>query len=193
VIKRGEHSSVKELQNEYAGRLLLAVYGREPWSCHQKYRIFGDLENKIFGYETDAPRIRFVQLMDDVVGEELAKANIERIRKYSLTRFLILHFVAEILRRESDGEMMLGAPKPYLSTRSIKSDKESKIMQSLKDCVDFVITELNFIFEDRGGENYDYKTEFKSPHDVNAIGSELVKAYVKDKRRDRIEPFALPE
>ncbi|HEV3083368.1 MAG TPA: AIPR family protein, partial [Gemmataceae bacterium] len=35
VIKRGEQSNTKELQNEYAGRLLLAVYGREPWSCHQ--------------------------------------------------------------------------------------------------------------------------------------------------------------
>ena len=48
TIKRGEQVNVEQLANEYAGRLLLALYVKEPWSAHQKYRIFGDLETKIF-------------------------------------------------------------------------------------------------------------------------------------------------
>jgi hypothetical protein len=46
VIKRGEASDRKELQNEDAGQLLLALYTRQPWTAHQKYKIFGDLKSE---------------------------------------------------------------------------------------------------------------------------------------------------
>ena len=42
AIKRGESSETEELPNELAGRLLLALYVKEPWSAHEKYRVFGD-------------------------------------------------------------------------------------------------------------------------------------------------------
>ena len=51
-IKRGEVTSTPELPNEVAGRFLMALYLREPWAAHQKYRVFGDLETKIFNYYT---------------------------------------------------------------------------------------------------------------------------------------------
>ena len=62
VIKRGEVTGTTELQNEDAGRLLLALYVREPWSAHQKYKIFGDLKPQIFAYGITASHIRLSQL-----------------------------------------------------------------------------------------------------------------------------------
>jgi hypothetical protein len=89
IIKRGEETSVTPLHNEYAGRLLLATFGRTPWSCHQKYRVFGDLESRIFGYDTDAAKIRLTQLLDDMVESVMDQVKIVRIRKYGLTKFVV--------------------------------------------------------------------------------------------------------
>lgn len=70
-IKRGEEEDVPQLPNELAGRLLLALYIGEPWSTHQKYRIFGDLESKIFSYHVSAPHIRLAQLLYEVIEPRL--------------------------------------------------------------------------------------------------------------------------
>src|SRR5205085_9233678 len=63
VIKRGEGTGKNELQNEYAGQLLLALYARQPWSAHQKYKIFGDLKPQIFAYGINAANIRLAHLI----------------------------------------------------------------------------------------------------------------------------------
>src|SRR5208283_4333317 len=51
-IKRGEHpewEAEKVIENELAARILLAYDVKEPWSCHQTYRLFDDLHASIFG------------------------------------------------------------------------------------------------------------------------------------------------
>ncbi len=50
LIKQGDSTGSKSLANEFAGRLLLSFYVGEPWSAHQKYKVFGVLENRIFSY-----------------------------------------------------------------------------------------------------------------------------------------------
>jgi len=70
AIKSGELSPTEEFSNEYAGRLLLALYVGQPWSSHQKYRIFGNLEHQVFRYGITAANIRLTQLFAGVVQEE---------------------------------------------------------------------------------------------------------------------------
>ena len=100
-IKRGEEAATEELNNEQAGRLLLALYVREPWSAHQKYRIFGDLESRIFDYEVAPQHIRFAQLMSKATSNASTNLQSERIAKYGLTHYILVYLVGEVLRLSS--------------------------------------------------------------------------------------------
>ena len=91
VIKRGEISTGTELINEFAGRLLLALYVKEPWSAHQKYRIFGDLENKIFNYHVSAAHIRMAELLAAQILPKLPALHQQRLARYGLTLFVLLY------------------------------------------------------------------------------------------------------
>jgi AIPR protein len=192
VIKQGETSPTPALMNEQAGRMLMSLYVREPWSAHQKYKIFGELESSIFGYGRNAYHIWLSQLIMKSVEDRLSTITHERVRKYTLTRFVALYLVGEILREEDAGSKLLNDPSPYLSTLKNKTTKEKKVLQSIEEQVEFVLTEVNFFIDDHGGDTFDYKSEFKSPTSVKRLRSEVMKAYIKDKRMGRINAFSLP-
>jgi hypothetical protein len=195
VIKRGEATDKSELQNEDAGQLLLASYTRQPWSAHQKYKIFGDLKSQIFSYGITACHIRLAQLIADQVFELIGSVNNERVRKYSLTKFILIYLIGELLRVEADGEKLLQNPEPFLELDGVKNSAavEQKVLRKIKELTNFAITELNYFVEEKGGDAYDYKSEFKSEKQVASIRKEVMKAYDKDKFRKRITPFALPK
>lgn len=195
VIKRGEATAKNELQNEDAGQLLLALFSRQPWSAHQKYKIFGDLKSQIFAYGINAPHIRLAQLVAGEIDKLLTTVTNERIRKYALTRYILVFLIGELLRAESDGQHLLENPRPYLFVKGAKgSDKvEARVLKSVRELANFAITELNYFIEENGGDAYDYKSEFKSEKQVAAIRKEVMKAYGKDKFTGRITPFALPK
>jgi hypothetical protein len=193
IIKQGETSTTKPLPNEFAGRMLMSLYVGEPWSAHQKYKIFGDLESAIFGYDRTAYHIRLSQLIMESIDENLSDITHERVRKYTLTKYIALYLVGEVLKEETAGVRLLKDPSPYLSTKKSKNPKESKVMKSVDAQVEFVLTEINFYIDDHGGDAFDYKSEFKSPTQVKRLRTEVMKAYTKDKRMSRLNPFSLPK
>jgi hypothetical protein len=192
VIKRGEVSGVKELPNEQAGRLLLALYVKEPWSSHQKYRIFGDLESRIFNYHVTAAHIRVAQLFYDQILPKLATLEHQRLARYGLTSFLVLYLLGELIRLSGDGRKLLDQPLPFLSAKGKNNPLESGMLGQSAPLIDWLITELNYFIKGKGGEAYDYKREFKSPKAVEAIRDELLKAFEKDRYRGRSIPFSAP-
>jgi hypothetical protein len=192
VIKQGELSESEPLSNETAGRYLLALYVREPWSAHQKYRVFGDRESAIFGYGRNASHIRLAELLMMEVEDRLIHVKVERVRKYALTKFLILYLVGELVREQSEGVSFLQEPSPYLSTTVKTNSKQKTILATLGDLIDYVIDELNYYIDDHDGENYDYKTDFKSEKAVRSIASEMLRVYKKDRKMERAKPFRLP-
>ncbi|KAB2650192.1 MAG: hypothetical protein DVB32_11290 [Verrucomicrobia bacterium] len=193
-IKRGEEIEGKTLNNEYAGQLLLAFNVREPWSSHQKYKVFGDRESEIFAYGVTAAHVRLVQLIAEEIDEMLLKIKNERLRKYSLTKFILLYLIGEILRNERDGKRLLVDPKPFLQVNGHPDSRapQTAMMGEIKKLANFVVTELNYFVEGRADSDYDYKTEFKSPKHVKELRSEVMKAYDKDKFNKRATPFSLP-
>lgn len=193
VIKRGQEVDGDALHNEYAGRILLALYNRQPWNAHQKYRIFGDLESAIFSYDISAAHIRMAQLVMTAVEEEIARVSSERLRKYGLTKFLLCYLVGEVMRQEQDGNRILQDPKPHLSSKSLPLATDADLIDRLREQVAFVITELNYFVSERGAEAYDYKSEFKSPKATATLRNEILKAYEKDKYKGRVTPFEIPQ
>ncbi len=192
MIKRGETSAGNELSNEYAGQSMLALYVGEPWNAHQKYRIFGEDEKRIFRYGVNAYHIRLAQLMSQTIEQALSRIAYERIRKYSLTKFVLMYFVGEMVKHTADGKTLLGDPSAYLSTLKTANPKENEIIKQFRDLAHLAVTELNFYIKERGEEAYDYKSEFKSPKPVQAIKNELLKAFEKDIYTKRANAFVLP-
>jgi AIPR protein len=192
VIKQGEAAKNKALSNEYAGRLLLSLYVKEPWSAHQKYRIFGDRESEIFGYGRTASHVRLAELMMEEIDEKLHLIKFERVRKYALTKFIILYLLGEIMREETQGDSFLREPSPFLTTNKKKNPKQTPLLENISEVVEYVINELNFYLDEHDGENYDYKTEFKSPKAVTSIANEVLRGYRKDRKMERVKPFEVP-
>lgn len=192
VIKGGEASEATALPNEQAGRLLLALYVKEPWSSHQKYRIFGDLESRIFNYHVTAAHIRVAQLFYEQVLPRLTALEHQRLARYGLTSFLVLFFLGELIRLSDDGRKLLDQPRPFLSTEGKHNPRESRMLDKSTALIDWLFTELNYFIKGQGGEVYDYKREFKSPKAVVAIRDELLKAFEKDRYRGRAIPFSTP-
>ena len=192
-IKRGAVAETAELPNEVAGQMLMALYVRQPWSAHQKYRIFDDLQRQIFRYGIGASHVRLAQLIAREADQAVCKLSNERVRKYGLTKFLILYLAGEVLRKEPDGVRLLDNPKPYLQTSNGngKADQQ-KVFASVRDIVKDVVTELDYYVKSHGEDAYDYKSEFKSVNAVTAIAIEVLKGYEKDKHRGRVTPFTLP-
>lgn len=193
TIKRGDTAGAKELPNELAGRLLLALYVKEPWSAHQKYRVFGDLENRIFGYQVTPAHIRVAQLLYEQIPPRLTALENQRLARYGLTSFLLLFFLGELLCSSEAGRKLLEYPLPFLSSGGKLNHLESKVLSQSVPLIDWLVTELNYFVKGRGGEAYDYKREFKSPKAVQSVRDELLKAFEKDKYRGRASPFTTPE
>jgi hypothetical protein len=192
AIKRGVKSSVEELPNEIAGQLLLALYTGQPWSSHQEYRVFGNLYHEIFRYGISAAHIRLAQLVANEVSIAVEGISNERIRKYGLTRFVVLYHLGEVLRQEPDGVKLLDQPLPYLRVRGGGGEgRQEQVLSQIRQIAKDVIIELDDYLTTKGS-SYDYKSEFKSPGEVKAIRSEVLKAYEKDKRRGRATVFQLP-
>jgi len=193
VIKRGEVSGAEELANEHAGRLLLALYVKEPWSAHQKYRIFGDLESRIFNYHVTAAHIRLAQLFYEKIPSRLTVLEQQRLARYGLTSFLVLYLLGELIRLSDDGRKFLDQPQPFLATGGVSNPLESKMLGQSVPLIDWLVTELNYFVKGQGGDAYDYKREFKSPKAVEGIRDEILKAFEKDRYRGRATPFTTPK
>jgi hypothetical protein len=168
------------------------IHLKEPWSAHQKYRIFGDLESRVFSYHITASHIRLTKLLYEQIPSRLTGIDNQRLASYGLIAFLILFLLGELLRASPDGKKLLDNPLPLLSTGTISNPREAKVISQSAPLIDWLMTELNYFVKERGGENYDYKREFKSPKAVGTIRDEMLKAFDKDKYRGRAAPFTLP-
>lgn len=193
-IKRGaipEKPELRELPNELAGQMLLALYVKDPANAHQKHRIFGDRYREIFPFGRNAAHIRLADLMMEQIQKALIGISNEKIRTYGLTKYVVLYLVGEVLRQESDGQRLLDQPLPYLQVRGAAgANRQVQIMDEVFDVAEDVVTELEDYISTQ--DDYDYKSRFKAGSEMTGLRSEVIKSYKKDKRKGRATVFSLP-
>jgi AIPR protein len=122
-IKRGEHpewdkpgASATTIENELAARILLAYDVKEPWSCHQTYRLFDDLHSRIFGRpEVSGDRIVSIYEMYESSREKLGAMKNELFAHYGLTKFFLLYLVRLALETDDTGNALIQRPSDFLS------------------------------------------------------------------------------
>ncbi|MBL8523265.1 MAG: AIPR family protein [Betaproteobacteria bacterium] len=190
-IKRGEAVERLELFNEDVGRLLLAIYNKEPWSCHQKYKILGEYRDRIFSYYTNAHAARMCQLIANVVKSQRAGMKIQRIAGYGLTVYVVSFLLAEILRTSPKGRDVLENPEKYLYKKDSANPLEAKLIKAFTQLVKTTIVNFNYVIDQSGGEGYDYKSKFKSQIEVMKIRDDVLKDYEKDVTRGKEKAFSI--
>jgi hypothetical protein len=179
VIKRGEPGRPgAKIENDEAGRWLLAFDVQEPWSAHQIYKIFDDEYSKIFArQQVDAKRIVFLKKIDELINDNIDLLKNKRVASYRLTKFFLFYAVRKALELTEVGKKIVHNPDFALNNWDL-------ISIILNDMVVGLISDLDDEIE-QAEDGFDYKSEFKSPKKVPILASTLIKSYNKDLRRGR--------
>ena len=190
-ISRGEEPSAREvIDNEVAGRVLLAFDLGQPWACHQTYRLFDELHSQIFaGPDLNATRI--VTRIDafTAVEDELDKLNHELVRKYTLTKFLLLHLLSEALQKDTVGSQVIANPSELLGD-PIEPKTRGHLREAFRRILQDLIIDLNYEIEEREEREYfDHKRVLKSPTEIRALKREALSSYEKLVGRGRVQSF----
>jgi hypothetical protein len=181
VIKRGEPAGVGEkVENEEAGRWLLAFDVQEPWSTHQIYKIFDDDYARIFArQQVDSHRIVFLSKVNGIIEANIDLLTDRKIASYKLTRYFLMYTLRRVLELSEVGRSIITNPRIALK-------HWTEVEPVLKDIVVGLVTDL----DDEIGElddGFDYKAAFKSPNRVPELAAALLRSYNKDLRRGRID------
>lgn len=187
-VKRGEQSDCPEtIDNELAGRILLAFDLQEPWSCHQTYKLFEDLNAAIFGRpEVTATRIVALRDVYEVVSDHADEIQNKPLANYTLTKFFLTFLLRRALETDEIGKRFCQRPEDFVNAPNGRERLKTCIAGVLQE----IIVELNYEVESRqNGTPFDYKRELKSQKDVRALDRALTPGYVRMVSRGRVPSF----
>ncbi len=185
-IKQGEANKDKTvLKNESAGLILLAMDLRQPWSCHQKYKVMDELYSDIFG-RPDVTGARIVGYWECFKSVESALDAIEdkHFAYYNLTKYFLAYSVVSVVRTEPEGVAMLNNMKGILM-----SGRRAELVDIIGDLAKSLAFDLNAEIVAEDAEVFDYKNELKSPTWCKKISARLVAQYSKDVMRKKADPI----
>ncbi len=182
-VKRGENNKGKVcISNEDAGLALLAIDLREPWACHQKYKVMDEAHSKIFGRAdvTGAKIVLFVELlaMIDKHSDDFAD---KPFGHYALTKYFLAYAVSEIITDSEKGRQLISTPDKIVKNGNI--DEFVKLVSGLVETtIDDLEAEVADLQEDGV---FDYKRDLKNQKWCRAMATKLKAAYKKDIRRKK--------
>jgi hypothetical protein len=187
-VARGEQSTCPvTIENELAGRILLAFDLQEPWSCHQTYKLFEDLYAPIFGRpEVTATRVVALHDVYQVVVDHLNEIQNKPLANYTLTKFFLMFLLRRALETDETGKHFCQKPHEFINSPNGRERLKGCVAGVLKE----LIVELNYEVQNReNGTPFDYKRELKSQRDVKALDRILTAGYVRMVSRKRVPSF----
>ena len=184
-IKRGEKApgGTQLISNELVGRALLSVDIKEPWGAHQVSRVFDEKFAEIWGRpEVDAHRVVLMRMLLEIVEENLEGIEIRPMANYALTRYFLLHVVTTIMMEAKVAGDLLRSPKENWNSLD-------DVIARLVDVLKTVVIDLNYEVKQLG-DDFDYKSHFKSPRQSGDLRDRLIASYKKDAAREKATVFA---
>jgi hypothetical protein len=179
-IKRGEHfdwDADRVIENELAARILLAFDLKQPWSCHQTYKLFDELHSEIFGRpEVNGSRIVNAHNIYRLILGKLDLLENQLFARYSITRYLMLYLLREALDKDPEGKEFCSDPTPFINTKK----KQVRVMECVDKVAQVVVRILDSEIKRRDADPsapFDFKRELKSPNSVREIRSTIVSHY----------------
>ena len=118
--------------------------------------------------------------------KDVEKVEPQLFQGYQITGFMLLHLVSEVLSKEELGQQFYKNPESFCQTL----EQEQNLFKSIHTIVEDLIVDLNGEFQDRGGENFDFKKSYKYPNLLKELTNDVLKAYRKLINRGRVESFS---
>ena len=188
-IKRGEPDKApKVIDNDEAGRLLLAFDLKEPWTCHQTYKILDELHSEIFARpEVNARRILAVVDLQTVIQNCMADVENRMLASYRLSEYFLLYLLRQALELDEEGKAFCANPETFLVQPRGRTRLQTCVARIIKD----IIIDLNAEVRERAeaGKPFDYKRELKSPNPVREMARSIIPQYQKAVSRRRACSF----
>ena len=176
------------IENDEAGRLLLAFDLKQPWACHQSYKILDELHTDIFA-RPEVNSHRVVAMVDLLGAITSASSNIKNqlIGSYRLTRYVLMYLLREALETDDQGRKLCREPSVFL----LVPNGRERLRKAIEPVLGDLVIDLNAELRDReeAGNPFDYKREFKSATSVRELGRVIIPQYQKAVQRDRAASF----
>lgn len=191
-ISRGEtpgNPDTAIIDNQDAARALLAFDLRQPWTCHQTYKLFDELHGDIFARpHVNASRI--VSRMDvfHACAEAVSNLQNDLMAHYTLTKYFLMDMVAGALESDDHGKEFLEDPTPFVAT----PDLREKLRTALHTVLDALLVDLNFqvASQEADGAYFDFKRVLKSPVAARELSNKALTVYGMAAKTNRIASFS---
>jgi hypothetical protein len=188
-IKRGESEEAPQtIDNDEAGRLLLAFDLKEPWTCHQSYKLFDELHTDIFARpEVNAHRIVAISDIHSCIVGILDKIEYHLMATYRLTQYFLLYLMREALEYDKAGKDFIANPSAFIQ----ETNGRDRLKVCMNQLIQDIIIDLNAEVRDRNSTNnpLDYKRELKSPSAIRQLTKDIIPQYLKAVSRKRATCF----
>ncbi len=201
-IKRGEHPDWPKnavLENQLAGRILMAFKVKKPEASHQAYKVFEDLYEDIFGGVTGDQVVVLYDAYRDIlarlklVGDDRL-LDTKGIADYSQTPFLVLDFMRALLELDETGRRFILNASEFVGA----PNGRARINKVLGEIAQAVLRLLNGEANRRQAPDnegnptfYDYKREFKSPRAVATLRETIKMHYRIALDSKSYQPFSV--
>lgn len=184
-IKRGEHfvdwKDKEVIENDLAARLLLAFDVKQPWSCHQTYKLFDELHSAIFGGPTiNGDRVVTIYRLYKIIMSKKSAIESQLFAQYRLTHFFLMYVLRQVLETDPLGKQFCADPAPFIST---KKDRD-RLVKSVSRVVQVIMRIVNGEVRRKDDEAkqdpskfFDFKSDLKSPNQVRALVTTIVTHY----------------
>jgi hypothetical protein len=184
-IKRGEHvvdwPTDKVIENELAARLLLAFDLKQPWSCHQTYKLFDELHSAIFGRpEVKGERIVILYRIHQIIMSKLHMLENQLFAKYRLTHFFLMYLLRQVLETDPLGRSFCANPSPFIGTRKDRDHllaSIDKVAQVMMRIINGEVRRKDAETNADKNQFFDFKRELKSPNAVRSLETTVVTNY----------------
>ena len=181
TVKRGDVEPRNSISNEEAGRLLLAFDVREPWSCHQIYKVFDEKYSEVFGRTAvEAWRIILLKKMVDEIESCLKHIQSVPIGRYRLSRYFVLYPISKIIEDDEVAKDWVSRPSDLLRSTEVRS----AFLDAVKSLASRLCVDLRFelCVADPAP---DYKAVLKSPTGVQDLEGRIRRSFEQDVARGR--------
>lgn len=188
-IKRGEPELAPTvIDNDEAGRLLLSFDLKQPWTCHQSYKILDELHAEIFARpEVSAHRIVAIADLHSVIVASMDEIDNKMLAAYRLSQYFLLYLLRQALEQSEDGKKFCAEPDTFITQKNGR--------ERMKHCAKRIISDLIIDFNaelqerDEAGKPFDFKRELKSPNPVRELARNIIPQYQKAVSRKRVSSF----
>jgi AIPR protein len=179
-IKRGEHaewSDDKVIENQLAARVLLAFDVKQPWSCHQTYKLFEELYSPIFSrLEVAGDRVVTLYRLYQILLTKLDLIDNQLFARYRLTEFFLMYLLRQALETDKLGKQFCTNPAPFISTHN----DQAHLLSCMDNIAHAIVRVVNGEVQRRDADAaraFDFKRDLKNPHKVRELEAPIITTY----------------